>query len=78
MPRMSFGELQEKAKVMFSNSTTTGEFVDSENVNTGQLLQFIEEFCREGDRVVDESKRDKVDLQNQVGRLKLIGILHVC
>lgn len=69
---MAFGDLQEKAKIILNNSTTAagvkGVNVDGGNntTNAAQLLQFIEDFCREGDRVVDENKRDKVDLQKQV------------
>lgn len=66
-PRMGFGELQEKAKAMLHQQEGGREAVDRVRVeSSSQLLQFIEEFCREGDRVVDENKRDKVDLQKQV------------
>lgn len=72
-PRMCFGELQEKAKAMLN--TSGGSALPGEGVvinsSSAQLLQFIEEFCREGDRVVDENKRDKVDLQKQVRRWKV-------
>lgn len=65
-PRLGFGELQEKAKAMLHQQEGRVG-VDSVRVeSSAQLLQFIEEFCREGDRVVDENKRDKVDLQKQV------------
>lgn len=53
VPRLAFGEMQDRAKAM-------------QNASPAQLLQFIEDFCREGDRVVEENKRDRVDLQKQV------------
>lgn len=79
---MAFGDLQEKAKVILNNSTTAG--VKGVNVEGGnnttsaaQLLQFIEDFCREGDRVVDENKRDKVDLQKQVRWHGVIDVINI-
>lgn len=79
-PRLAFGELQEKAKVILNTSSggVTGAVVESGSsatANSAQLLQFIEDFCREGDRVVDENKRDKVDLQKQV-RMGAINIIN--
>lgn len=68
---MSFTDLQERAKalLMTSGSVDVDGGVGSLNginASAAQLIQFIEEFCREGDRVVEENKRDKVDLQKQV------------
>lgn len=45
--------------------------------NAAQLLQFIEDFCREGDRVVDENKRDKVDLQKQVKWNEVMDVIGI-
>lgn len=64
-PRMAFGELQEKAKALL-NSSAAAVPTETSNTSAAQLLQFIEDFCREGDRVVDENKKDRVDLQKQV------------
>lgn len=75
---MGFVELQEKAKIMLSNSNAPPDGGrDSSSSNAAQLLQFIEEFCREGDRVVDDNKRDKLDLQRQV-RWSSSGPLGCC
>lgn len=72
-PRLGFGELQEKAKAMLTTAAVMKVGGDEEesasggnNASAAQLMQFIEDFCREGDRVVDENKRDKGDLQKQV------------
>lgn len=56
----SFSELQDRAKQFFNDTTNTS----SENVT--QLLQLIEDFCREGDKLIDEEKQVKKDLQEQV------------
>lgn len=54
----SFSALQERAKQYFNDSNAT------ENVS--QMLQLIEDFCREGDKLVEEEKEAKKDLQEQV------------
>lgn len=54
----SFTVLQERAKQYFNDTTS------SENVS--QLLQLIEDFCREGDKLIEEEKQIKRDLQEQV------------
>lgn len=54
----SFTALQERAKQYFNDTTST------ENVS--QLLQLIEDFCREGDKLIEEEKQVKKDLQEQV------------
>lgn len=54
----SFTALQERAKQYFNDTTT------SENVS--QLLQLIEDFCREGDKLIEDEKQIKKDLQEQV------------
>lgn len=53
-------QLQEKAKTFLNQSH------DESNKSTNQLLQLIEDFCREGDRFMEDGKRDKDDLQSQV------------
>lgn len=53
-------ELQERAKTLLTpaeNSTTK---------DPGQLLQLIEDFCRESDRYFDEGKQGEDDLKQQV------------
>lgn len=54
----SFSALQERAKQYFNDSNAT------ENVT--QMLQLIEDFCREGDKLIEEEKEAKRDLQEQV------------
>lgn len=76
-PRMAFSELQEKAKALLNSSATSSAVPNVSNTTSAaQLLQFIEDFCREGDRVVDENKKDRVDLQKQVrcwsGSIRLV------
>lgn len=56
----SFSELQDRAKQFFNDTTNNS----SENVT--QLLQLIEDFCREGDKLIEEEKQVKKDLQEQV------------
>lgn len=56
----SFSELQDRAKRFFNDAPNT----TTENVT--QLLQLIEDFCREGDKLVEEEKQIKRDLQEQV------------
>lgn len=53
-------QLQEKAKTFLNQSH------EESNKSTNQLLQLIEDFCREGDRFMEDGKRDKDDLQSQV------------
>lgn len=54
----SFSALQERAKLYFNDSNAT------ENVS--QMLQLLEEFCREGDKLIEEEKDAKKDLEQQV------------
>lgn len=56
----SFSELQDRAKQFFHDTTNNS----SENLT--QLLQLIEDFCREGDKLIEEEKQVKKDLQEQV------------
>lgn len=58
--KTSFAQLQDKARNILS--TPTKNMSD----NTSFLLHLIEEFCREGDKMVEDSKRDRDDLQAQV------------
>lgn len=59
----SFALLQEKARNILSTPT---QKQPNNNDSTIQLLQMIEDFCREGDKVVEGSKKDREDLQSQV------------
>ncbi|XP_075162391.1 pericentrin-like protein isoform X3 [Haematobia irritans] len=61
-----FAQLQEKARNILSTPTQKQQSNDS----TVQLLQMIEDFCREGDKVVECSKKDREDLQSQVEHLE--------
>lgn len=54
----SFSALQERAKQYFNDTNA------SENIS--QMLQLIEDFCREGDKLIEEEKETIKDLQEQV------------
>ncbi|KAL5276406.1 AKAP9 family protein [Megaselia abdita] len=56
----SFTQLQEKARNLLGTPIKPTE---DETIN---LLQMIEDFCREGDRVVESSKTDRDELQLQL------------
>ncbi|XP_035785183.1 pericentrin-like isoform X2 [Anopheles albimanus] len=63
----SFVELQERAKAMLSStavdsSNATDQTVEGHSV----LLQMVEDFCREGERYMEDGKRDRLDLQLQI------------
>ncbi|XP_055692681.1 pericentrin isoform X3 [Lutzomyia longipalpis] len=60
-PILSYGELQEKAKQILSNTPNVAT-ADNSSI----LVQLIEDFCREGDRHQEEKKRDRDDLQSQI------------
>lgn len=62
-------ELQERAKTLISSSE------NSTQSNTSQLMQLIEDFCRESDRYFEEGKQGEDDLKQQVSFI-LIFILH--
>ncbi|XP_025158189.1 pericentrin isoform X3 [Harpegnathos saltator] len=49
-------QLQEKARHVLSNG----------GGDTSYLLQLIEELCRQNDKLLDDAKKDKEDLQQQV------------
>lgn len=36
------------------------------SADSSYLLQLVEELCRHNDKIADDSKKDKDDLQNQV------------
>lgn len=57
----TFTELQERAKQILGN-TSQDDTLD----NSATLLQLVEDFCREGERYMEDGKRDKLDLQAQV------------
>ncbi|XP_055533634.1 A-kinase anchor protein 9 isoform X8 [Wyeomyia smithii] len=57
----SFVELQERAKLLLG-STSPDNTLD----NSANLLQLVEDFCREGERYMEDEKRDKMDLQAQL------------
>lgn len=58
----SLVELQEKAKGFLASSPNNNSTVD----NAVALQQLIEDFCRETDHYIENDKRDKDDLKNQV------------
>ncbi|KAL9904593.1 pericentrin-like protein isoform 2-T2 [Glossina fuscipes fuscipes] len=58
----NFAQLQEKARNILTTPTQNQPDHDS----TVQLLQMIEDFCREGDKVVEFNKREREDLQSQI------------
>lgn len=63
-------QLQERAKGLLNQShQQIGD-------NTNLLLQLVEDFCREGDRFMEEGKKDKDDLQSQVLSILCISIFH--
>lgn len=60
----SFMELQEKAKHILGSAN-----LDSSVDHSANLLQLVEDFCREGERYMEDEKRDKTDLQSQVSMI---------
>uniref|UniRef100_A0A1A9WE87 Pericentrin/AKAP-450 centrosomal targeting domain-containing protein n=1 Tax=Glossina brevipalpis TaxID=37001 RepID=A0A1A9WE87_9MUSC len=58
----NFAQLQDKAR----NILTTPTQKQADHDSTVHLLQMIEDFCREGDKVVERNKRDREDLQSQI------------
>ncbi|KAH8368910.1 hypothetical protein KR200_003514 [Drosophila serrata] len=64
----SFVALQERARHLLSSSSPVKDaqpLRDPGN-STVTLLQMIEDFCREGDKVVEHGKKDREDLQSQI------------
>ncbi|XP_064545024.1 nuclear mitotic apparatus protein 1 isoform X4 [Drosophila montana] len=64
----SFVQLQEKARHLLT-SPTQQQSQEQGNA-TVILLQMIEDFCREGDKVVESGKKDREDLQSQYAQLE--------
>ncbi|XP_036325594.1 golgin subfamily A member 4 isoform X3 [Rhagoletis pomonella] len=62
----SFTQLQEKARNILSSPPQQQPSNDA----TVVLLQMIEDFCREGEKVVECGKKDREDLQSQVEQLE--------
>ncbi|XP_049296882.1 A-kinase anchor protein 9 isoform X2 [Anopheles funestus] len=59
----SFVELQERAKVLLGSAGTGPDQTVEDN---SMLLQLVEDFCREGERYLEDEKRDRMDLQSQI------------
>uniref|UniRef100_A0A0K8VML9 Pericentrin n=1 Tax=Bactrocera latifrons TaxID=174628 RepID=A0A0K8VML9_BACLA len=62
----SFTQLQEKARTILSSPMQQ----QPNNDATVVLLQMIEDFCREGEKVMECGKRDRDDLQSQKEQLE--------
>ncbi|XP_017019460.1 early endosome antigen 1 isoform X7 [Drosophila kikkawai] len=65
----SFVALQERARHLLSSSSPvkdTQPLIRDQGNSTVILLQMIEDFCREGDKVVECGKKDREDLQSQI------------
>ncbi|KMY99671.1 uncharacterized protein Dsimw501_GD12579, isoform F [Drosophila simulans] len=62
----SFLALQERARHLLSSSPVKEQPSRDQANSTVILLQMIEDFCREGDKVVEFSKKDREDLQSQI------------
>ncbi|XP_039487486.1 golgin subfamily A member 4 isoform X4 [Drosophila santomea] len=66
----SFLALQERARHLLSSSPVKEQPSRDLGNSTVTLLQMIEDFCREGDKVVECSKKDREDLQSQYAQLE--------
>ncbi|XP_033149659.1 rootletin isoform X7 [Drosophila busckii] len=69
----SFVQLQERARQLLISPTKqqqTQQSPDKPGNATVELLQMIEDFCREGDKVVECNKKDREDLQSQYAQLE--------
>ncbi|XP_034122450.1 A-kinase anchor protein 9 isoform X3 [Drosophila guanche] len=66
----SFTALQDRARHLLSSSPGSQQDQLEQTRDSGNatvmLLQLIEDFCREGDKVVECSKKDREDLQSQI------------
>ncbi|XP_070136624.1 rootletin isoform X2 [Drosophila bipectinata] len=62
----SFAALQERARHLLSSSPVKEQPSRDQANSTVVLLQMIEDFCREGDKVVECGKKDREDLQSQI------------
>lgn len=71
-PSNSFVELLDRSKHVLSSASDN----TVDNAAAVNLLQLVEDFCREGERYMDDGKREKVDLQSQVSMVAgMIAIL---
>ncbi|XP_039431177.1 pericentrin isoform X3 [Culex pipiens pallens] len=61
-PSNSFVELLDRSKHVLSSASDN----TVDNAAAANLLQLVEDFCREGERYMDDGKREKVDLQSQI------------
>uniref|UniRef100_A0A182T422 Uncharacterized protein n=1 Tax=Anopheles maculatus TaxID=74869 RepID=A0A182T422_9DIPT len=59
----SFVELQERAKALLGSAEPGADQTIEDN---SMLLQLVEDFCREGERYLEDGKRDRMDLQSQI------------
>ncbi|XP_065721135.2 uncharacterized protein Plp isoform X11 [Drosophila suzukii] len=66
----SFLALQERARHLLSSSPVKEPPSRDQANSTVNLLQMIEDFCREGDKVVECGKKDREDLQSQYAQLE--------
>ncbi|XP_070071755.1 golgin subfamily A member 4 isoform X6 [Drosophila takahashii] len=66
----SFLALQERARHLLSSSPVKEQPSRDQANSTVTLLQMIEDFCREGDKVVECGKKDREDLQSQYAQLE--------
>ncbi|XP_037719319.1 nuclear mitotic apparatus protein 1 isoform X9 [Drosophila subpulchrella] len=66
----SFLALQERARHLLSSSPVKEPPSRDQANSTVTLLQMIEDFCREGDKVVECGKKDREDLQSQYAQLE--------
>ncbi|XP_017112487.1 pericentrin isoform X4 [Drosophila elegans] len=66
----SFVALQERARHLLSSSPVKEQPSRDMANSTVTLLQMIEDFCREGDKVVECGKKDREDLQSQYAQLE--------
>ncbi|XP_030571697.1 golgin subfamily A member 4 isoform X2 [Drosophila novamexicana] len=64
----SFVQLQERARHLLTSPTQ--QQTQEQGNATVLLLQMIEDFCREGDKVVESGKKDREDLQSQYAQLE--------
>ncbi|KPU78842.1 uncharacterized protein Dana_GF10744, isoform E [Drosophila ananassae] len=67
----SFAALQERARHLLSSSPVKEQPSRDQANSTVVLLQMIEDFCREGDKVVECGKKDREDLQSQYAQLEV-------
>lgn len=67
--QVSFLELQEKARALISEWD-----LDTDN----PVLVLLEDFCKEGDRITEEAKRDHEDLIQQVRIFMFILLVIRC